>query len=151
MNWALTQIEDTRPLPGIDWQIDVDVQKAGRYGADVATVGAMVQLVTRGILLDTMRVDSSDEEVEIRVRMPEEYRLLSTLDTLKVRTSDGLVPCQTLSHASPLKNWPKSIASIKSGISTSRQAWHRTQNALSLMKTAKKAMSSSTPMNVSNI
>jgi multidrug efflux pump len=33
---ALTQIEDTRPLPGIDWQIDVDVQKAGRYGADLA-------------------------------------------------------------------------------------------------------------------
>ncbi|MCB2159975.1 MAG: efflux RND transporter permease subunit, partial [Rhodobacteraceae bacterium] len=61
-------IEDTRPLPGIDWQIDVDVEKAGRYGADVATVGGMVQLVTRGILLDTMRVDSSDEEIEIRVR-----------------------------------------------------------------------------------
>ena len=46
----------------------------------------MVQLVTRGVLLDTMRVDSSDEEVEIRVRLPENYRILSTLDTLKVRT-----------------------------------------------------------------
>ncbi len=89
---GLTLIEDTRPLPGIDWQIDVDVEKAGRYGADVATVGAMVQLVTRGILLDTMRVDSSDEEIEIRVRLPEEDRVLSTLDTLKVRTADGLVP-----------------------------------------------------------
>ena len=88
----LTQIEDTRPLPGIDWQINVDVETAGRYGADVATVGAMVQLVTRGILLDTMRVDTSDEEIEIRVRLPAEYRLLSTLDTLKVRTRDGLVP-----------------------------------------------------------
>ncbi|MCV2865859.1 efflux RND transporter permease subunit [Albidovulum sediminicola] len=85
-------IEDTRPLPGIDWQIDVDVEKAGRYGADVATVGGMVQLVTRGILLDTMRVDTSDEEIEIRVRLPEEDRFLSTLDTLKVRTSEGLVP-----------------------------------------------------------
>jgi multidrug efflux pump len=100
---ALTQIEDTRPLPGIDWQIDVDVQKAGRYGADVATVGAMVQLVTRGILLDTMRVDSSDEEVEIRVRMPEEYRLLSTLDTLKVRTSDGLVPLANFITRKPVE------------------------------------------------
>ena len=89
---GLTLIEDTLPLPGIDWQIDVDVEKAGRYGADVATVGGMVQLVTRGILLDTMRVDSSDEEVEIRVRLPEEDRVLSTLDTLKVRTPDGLVP-----------------------------------------------------------
>ncbi|MGB0425693.1 MAG: efflux RND transporter permease subunit, partial [Paracoccaceae bacterium] len=100
---ALTQIEDTRPLPGIDWQIDVDVQKAGRYGANVATVGAMVQLVTRGILLDTMRVDSSDEEVEIRVRMPEEYRLLSTLDTLKVRTSDGLVPLSNFITRKPVE------------------------------------------------
>ena len=89
---GLTLIEDTRPLPGIDWQIDVDVEKAGRFGADVATVGAMVQLVTRGILLDTMRVDSSDEEIEIRVRLPEGDRVLSTLDTLKVRTQDGLVP-----------------------------------------------------------
>ena len=89
---GLNLVEDTLPLPGIDWQINVDVEKAGRYGADVATVGGMVQLVTRGILLDTMRVDSSDEEVEIRVRLPEEDRVLSTLDNLKVRTQDGLVP-----------------------------------------------------------
>ncbi len=89
---GLTLIEDTRPLPGIDWRIAVDVEAAGRHGADVATVGAMVQLVTRGIFLDTMRVPSSDEEIEIRVRFPEEARVLSTLDTLRVRTQDGLVP-----------------------------------------------------------
>ena len=99
---GLIQIEDTRPLPGIDWQIDVDVEKAGRYGADVATVGAMVQLVTRGILLDTMRVDSSDEEIEIRVRLPEEDRFLSTLDNLKVRTADGLVPLSNFISRRPV-------------------------------------------------
>jgi multidrug efflux pump len=99
---GLIQIEDSRPLPGIDWQINVDVEKAGRYGADVATVGAMVQLVTRGILLDTMRVDSSDEEVEIRVRLPKEYRVLSTLDTLKVRTRDGLVPLSNFITREPV-------------------------------------------------
>ncbi|NVO22769.1 efflux RND transporter permease subunit [Donghicola mangrovi] len=89
---GLILIEDTLPLPGIDWQIDVDVAKAGRYGANVAAVGAMVQLVTNGLLLDTMRVDSSDEEIDIRVRLPEQDRVLSTLDTLKVRTAEGLVP-----------------------------------------------------------
>ena len=99
---GLVQVEDTRPLPGIDWQIDVDVEKAGRYGADVATVGAMVQLVTRGILLDTMRVDSSDEEIEIRVRLPEEDRFLSTLDNLKVRTADGLVPLSNFISRKPV-------------------------------------------------
>ncbi len=89
---GLTDIDDSTPLPGIDWEIDVDVEAAGRYGADVATVGGMVQLVTRGLLLDTMRVDSSDEEIDIRVRLPEEDRVLSTLDSLKVRTADGLIP-----------------------------------------------------------
>ncbi|WP_171234543.1 efflux RND transporter permease subunit [Ruegeria sp. HKCCA6837] len=99
---GLIKIEDTLPLPGIDWQIDVDVAKAGRFGADVATVGAMVQLVTRGILLGEMRPDSNDEEIEIRVRLPEEDRVLSTLDTLKVRTPDGLVPLSNFVSRKPV-------------------------------------------------
>ena len=99
---GLTLIEDTRPLPGIDWQIGVDVAKAGQYGADVLTVGAMVQLVTRGLLLDTMRVDSSAEEIEIRVRLPEKDRVLSTLDTLKVRTADGLIPLSNFITRTPV-------------------------------------------------
>ncbi|MDD9924133.1 MAG: efflux RND transporter permease subunit, partial [Boseongicola sp.] len=61
-----------------------------------------VQLVTRDILLDTMRVDSSDEEIEIRVRLPEEDRVLSTLDTLKVRTRDGLVPLSNFIDREPV-------------------------------------------------
>ncbi|QBF33261.1 efflux RND transporter permease subunit [Thalassococcus sp. S3] len=99
---GLIQIEDSLPLPGIDWKINVDVEKAGRYGADVATVGAMVQLVTRGILLDTMRVDTSDEEIEIRVRLPDADRVLSTLDNLKVRTEDGLVPLSNFITREPV-------------------------------------------------
>ncbi|QQA44433.1 efflux RND transporter permease subunit [Pelagovum pacificum] len=100
---GLIAIEDTLPLPGIDWQIDVDVERAGQFGANVAAVGAMVQLVTRGILLDTMRVDSSDEEVEIRVRFPEQDRTLSTLDTLRVRTADGLVPLSNFITRTPVE------------------------------------------------
>ncbi|TDT77508.1 multidrug efflux pump [Litoreibacter halocynthiae] len=99
---GLITIEDTLPLPGIDWQIDVDVEAAGRYKADVATVGAMVQLVTRGLLLDTMRIDSSDEEIEIRVRLPEDARVLSTLDNLKVRTPDGLIPLSNFITRKPV-------------------------------------------------
>ncbi|MEL6101400.1 MAG: efflux RND transporter permease subunit [Pseudomonadota bacterium] len=99
---GLQLIEDTRPLPGIDWQIDVDVEKAGRFGADVATVGAMVQLVTRGIWLDNMYADNSDEEIEIRVRLPEKDRVLSTLDTLKVGTADGLVPLANFITRTPV-------------------------------------------------
>lgn len=100
---GITGVEDTRALPGIDWEIKVDVAKAGRFGADVATVGGMVQLVTRGVLLDTMRVDSSDEEIEIRVRLPEGDRILSTLDSLKVRTEAGLVPLSNFITRTPVQ------------------------------------------------
>ncbi len=99
---GLILIEDSRPLPGIDWEITVDVEQAGRYGANVAAVGGMVQLVTRGILLDTMRVDSSDEEIEIRVRLPEADRVLSTLDSLRVRTTSGLVPLSNFITRTPV-------------------------------------------------
>ncbi|MFC3616703.1 efflux RND transporter permease subunit [Lutimaribacter marinistellae] len=99
---GLIKVEDTLPLPGIDWQIDVDVAKAGRFGADVATVGAMVQLVTRGILLGEMRPLNSDEEIEIRVRLPDQDRVLATLDSLKVRTNDGLVPLSNFITRKPV-------------------------------------------------
>ena len=54
-----------------------------------------------------MRVDSSDEEVEIGVRLPENYRILSTLDTLKVRTKDGLIPLSNFITKSPVKKLVK--------------------------------------------
>ncbi len=98
---ALTLVEDTLPLPGVDWELSVDVEAAGRFGANVSTVGGMVQLVTRGLLLDTMRVPSSDEEIEIRVRFPEEARVLSTLDTLRLRTADGLIPLSNFVSREP--------------------------------------------------
>ena len=122
---GLITIEDSLPLPGIDWQIDVDVEKAGRYGADVATVGAMVQMVTRGILLDTMRVDSSDEEIDIRVRLPEQDRVLSTLDSLKVRTSSGLIPLSSFITRTPVAKLgqidrieQKRYFDVKAGVAT---------------------------------
>ncbi|PIB24366.1 acriflavine resistance protein B [Amylibacter kogurei] len=97
------KIEDSRPLPGIDWKINVDVEKAGRYQADVAQVGAMVQLVTRGLQLGTMRVDTSDDEIDIRVRLPEKDRLISTLETLRVRTSSGLIPISNFITLEPVQ------------------------------------------------
>ena len=106
---GLSGVDDTLPLPGIDWKINVDVQQAGRYGADVASVGGMVQLVTRGLQLGTMRTATSDDEVAIRVRFPEKDRLLSTLDTLRVRTPQGLVPLSNFVTREPV---PK-LAEIK--------------------------------------
>ncbi|SEA22267.1 efflux RND transporter permease subunit [Rubrimonas cliftonensis] len=98
---GLREIEDTRPLPGIDWRVKVDREAAGRFGADVQTIGAVVSLVTRGALLDVMRPDDSDEEIDIRVRFPQGDRVLTTLERVKLRTQMGLVPLSNLLTVTP--------------------------------------------------
>jgi multidrug efflux pump len=92
---GVTNIEDGRPLPGIEWQIRVDRAEAARFGADITLVGAMVQLVTNGIMIGEYRPDDSDDEIEIRVRYPEQDRNLSQLDELRIPTPNGLVPIST--------------------------------------------------------
>ena len=98
---GLTKIDDTSPLPGIDWAISVDREMAGRFGADMSTIGTLVQLVTRGAKLDVIRPDDSDDELDIRVRFPEQDRTLATLDQLKLRTNVGLVPLSNFIEVTP--------------------------------------------------
>ena len=98
---AVVNIEDGRPLPGIEWQIKVDRAEAARFGADITIVGAMVQLVTNGIMIGEYRPDDSDDEIEIRVRYPEQDRSLSQLDELRIPTPNGLVPISTFVERVP--------------------------------------------------
>ncbi|NIL94802.1 MAG: AcrB/AcrD/AcrF family protein [Woeseiaceae bacterium] len=98
---AVINIEDSRPLPGIEWQIKVDRAEAARFGADITLVGAMVQLVTNGILIGEYRPDDSDDEIEIRVRYPAQDRSLSQLDELRIPTQNGLVPISTFVERVP--------------------------------------------------
>lgn len=89
---GIRDIEDSRPLPGIEWRIKVDRAKAARFGADVATVGGVVQFVTNGIKVGEYRPDDSDDEIDIRVRFPTEERNLDQLDMLRIPTQQGNVP-----------------------------------------------------------
>ncbi|PKQ06378.1 MAG: transporter [Alphaproteobacteria bacterium HGW-Alphaproteobacteria-11] len=89
---GLLDVEDGRPLPGIEWVMTVDRELAGRFGADVTSVGATIQLVTNGILIGKYRPDDAQDEVDIRARFPDSYRVLDQLDQLRVQTQNGLVP-----------------------------------------------------------
>nr|WP_319484646.1 efflux RND transporter permease subunit [uncultured Cohaesibacter sp.] len=88
----LVDIEDGRPLPGIEWELKIDREQAGRYNASIATVGSMVQLLTNGVMIGKYRPDDSEDEVDIRVRLPREQRNLDHLGELKLPTSNGMVP-----------------------------------------------------------
>ncbi|MEM1102475.1 MAG: efflux RND transporter permease subunit [Pseudomonadota bacterium] len=91
---ALTfvDVEDSSPLPGIDWRMEVDREQAGRFGADITSVGGTMQLVTNGILAGNYRPDDSEDEIDIRFRFTAPSRDLSELDELRVMTNFGAVP-----------------------------------------------------------
>ena len=85
-------IGDTRPLPGIEWRMDVDRGEAARFGADLVSIGNAVRLITNGVKLGTFRPDDSEDEVDILVRFPGDERSMSALQELRIRTDSGLVP-----------------------------------------------------------
>lgn len=89
---GFADLEDDRPLPGIEWVLDVDREQAARYGADVALIGNSIQMITSGFKVADYRPDDATEEIEIRVRYPIEQRNLTALDELRVPTPNGMVP-----------------------------------------------------------
>ncbi|UXI02178.1 efflux RND transporter permease subunit [Photobacterium sp. TY1-4] len=89
---ALTNVSDNHNKPGMEWQIEVNREKAARFGADTTLVGESVQLVTTGLEIGSYRPDESDDEIEIKVRFPEAYRHIDSLQQLRLKTSNGQVP-----------------------------------------------------------
>jgi multidrug efflux pump len=85
-------IEDDRALPGIEWRIKVDREAAARFGADVLSVGNAVQMITNGLKLATYRPEDATDEVDIRVRLPGNWRSLDQLGRLTLSTSSGQIP-----------------------------------------------------------
>jgi multidrug efflux pump len=85
-------IEDGRPSPGIDWQITIDRNEAGKYGIGVRELAPYVQLVTSGVKLGTYRDSESNKELDIKVRLPEDERTFDALDSMRIATAQGMVP-----------------------------------------------------------
>jgi len=85
-------IEDNRPLPGIEWRLNVDRKQAAQYGANIALIGNAVQLITSGIRVAGYRPDDATDELDIRMRYPADKRNLDQISDLRVLTNEGLVP-----------------------------------------------------------
>jgi multidrug efflux pump len=103
---GVRDVEDTLPLPGIQWAFAVDRAQAAKFGADLQSVGNMLRLVTNGLKLTTYRPYDSDEEVDIVVRYPEESRGLAEFDRMRIKTDAGVVP---------ISNFVERVAEPKTG------------------------------------
>lgn len=95
---GVRDLQDTLPLAGIQWEVDVDSARAAMLGVNVADVGNMVQMVTGGVMIGEFRPDDADDEIEIRLRYPEQDRQLASIDSLRVNTPNGAVPIGSFSQ-----------------------------------------------------
>jgi multidrug efflux pump len=103
---GIVDIDDDLPLPGYEWTLTVDREKAGRFGADIASAGTLVQLATTGAKVGSYRPDDSKDEIDIRVRLPENERSITAVRDIKLTTSAGQVPMSNFlkSDVEPLVN-----------------------------------------------
>ena len=98
---GLKDIDDSLPVPGVEWRLNVDRAQASLFNADISLVGNYVQMVTNGLLLGKYRPEGADDEIDIRVRFPEEKRNLQKIQELRVGTSYGSVPITNFIQWSP--------------------------------------------------
>ncbi|RMJ05665.1 Cobalt-zinc-cadmium resistance protein CzcA [Marinobacter litoralis] len=89
---GFVDIEDDRSLPGIEWRLQVDREAAARFGTDVLSIGSAVRLVTNGMVLATYRPEDVRDEVDIAVRVPNNWRELEHLQRQTINTPRGQVP-----------------------------------------------------------
>ncbi len=85
-------IEDSRPLPGIDWKLKVDRAQAAKFGLDLTTIGQYVRMVTNGLKVAGYRPDNSDEEIDIVIRHAVEERTLDQFDRMRIDIGNGSIP-----------------------------------------------------------
>ena len=93
---GIMDIEDTTPLPGVEWEFVVDRAEAGRLGLDVGRIGAALQFSTEGALVGQYRPLDADEEVDIRIRYPASARTSAELDRLRIQTPQGALPLSSV-------------------------------------------------------
>jgi multidrug efflux pump len=94
---------DNRPLPGIEWQLQVDRAEAAKFNADVTIIGQSIQLITNGLKLGEYRPDDSEEELDIVVRYPEDQRSIRALDQIRLETGQNLVPISNFVNRVPVQ------------------------------------------------
>ena len=89
---GLINIEDSRPLPGIDWEIEVNRAQAAKFDANVDSIGKAIQMASTGVKLGGYRPNDSTDEIDIRARYPRRFRTIDELDNIRISTRYGRVP-----------------------------------------------------------
>lgn len=88
----IKDIRDDLPLEGVEWQIDVDREEASRYGTDIVSTGALIRMITGGQKVGDFQPQSSNDEIDIVLRYPQQDRNINQFTQVNIQTPYGLVP-----------------------------------------------------------
>lgn len=100
---GLTNIEDSKGNPEIEWDIKVDRDKAAILGVSTSVIGEYLKLITNGVILAKYKPNYADEEIDIVVRFPNKYRNISQLESYLINSSSGPILAKDLISWHPVR------------------------------------------------
>jgi multidrug efflux pump len=99
----ITDISDTRSLPGVDYQIRVNREEASRFGVNIDQVGQAVRLLTTGITVSEFRPGDTGDSIDIKLRVPGASRTLDAIRDLRIPTAQGSIPISNFVDMEPVQ------------------------------------------------
>lgn len=107
---GFVDIDDSKPLPMIDFELVIDRQKAALNKINIASLNALIPLMSEGVEVSKFRGGDYDEEIDIIVRFQTEYRNLTQLQNLHIYSNGaGMVPLSNFATFRPIQK----LASIE--------------------------------------
>lgn len=94
-------LTDSQPLPGIEWELEIDRAQASKFEIDVALVGDYVRMVTNGLKVSDYRPDGAEDEVDIVIRHDASDRTLNRLDDIRIENAAGSIPISNFVNRVP--------------------------------------------------
>ena len=103
---GFVDVEDGKPLPMFDFELEIDREKAALNGVDISSLNSLVPLITDGVIIAKFRGDKYDEEIDVNVRFNQDERDLTKIEGLQISTPKGMVPLTNFVHIVPVKKVP---------------------------------------------
>ena len=98
---GVKDVEVKYPMTGVEWIYDIDRTQTSKYDVPVQSIGAIINLATTGTKIGTIRPFDTDEELNIRLFLPENDQSLDAIQNLNVNTKKGPIPVSTFINKRP--------------------------------------------------
>ena len=96
-------IEIKYPITGVEWEYKVDRKQTGKYNISIQQIGSIINLATTGAKIGALRPINKNEEIDIKLFLPEDMRSLDEVENLFIQTDFGSVPISRFIEKEPNK------------------------------------------------